>query len=205
MVHSLAPITGRATSRFIAAGFSVSASEKRFILPRVRAVTVTVDEYGYGKGKAVMMSGVDSLGAMRAARKKIARDAVRRIAAWDNWLQRLASRAAAHVASIAIETIARLGGGWRRHEGALAGQPRPVRIRVDGRGSCRRADRGRGDWGHRWVSAKASMDNLDVKLLMWNMRRNMNPDPMPPGRSVIQIIFRDLPTTTRKLVADRRA
>lgn len=49
------------------------------------------------------------------------------------------------------------------------------------------------------------MDNLDVKLLMWNMRRNMNPDPMPPGRSVIQIIFRDLPTTTRKLVADRRA
>jgi DNA-binding HxlR family transcriptional regulator len=54
-----------------------------------------------------------------------------------------------------------------------------------------------GDWGHRWVTTNASMAHLDVKLLMWNMRRNLNPDPMPPGRSVIQIVYRDVPVETR--------
>jgi len=54
-----------------------------------------------------------------------------------------------------------------------------------------------GDWGHRWVTTEATMEHLDVKLLMWSLRRNLNPNPMPPGRSVVQFVYRDLPAETR--------
>lgn len=54
-----------------------------------------------------------------------------------------------------------------------------------------------GDWGHRWVTTQETLAHLDVKLLMWNMRRNINPDPMPQRRSIIQIIYRDLPLASR--------
>ncbi|MBN8814330.1 MAG: helix-turn-helix transcriptional regulator [Sphingomonas sp.] len=54
-----------------------------------------------------------------------------------------------------------------------------------------------GNWGHRWVTTQATMAHLDVKLLMWNMRRKINPDPMPRRRSTIQIIYRDLPIESR--------
>lgn len=54
-----------------------------------------------------------------------------------------------------------------------------------------------GDWGHRWVTTNASLSHLDVTLLMWNLRRNINPDPMPRRRSVIQIVYRDLPPPRR--------
>lgn len=54
-----------------------------------------------------------------------------------------------------------------------------------------------GDWGHRWVSTDATLTHLDVKLLMWNMRRNINPHPMPERRSVVQIIYRDLAPAQR--------
>ena len=54
-----------------------------------------------------------------------------------------------------------------------------------------------GDWGHRWITTQATLAHLDVKLLMWNMRRKINPDPLPPRRSTIQFIYRDLPTATR--------
>jgi DNA-binding HxlR family transcriptional regulator len=55
-----------------------------------------------------------------------------------------------------------------------------------------------GEWGHRWVTTEATLAHLDVKLLMWNLRRNINPDPMPPRRCVIQIAYRDLPPPERK-------
>ena len=47
-----------------------------------------------------------------------------------------------------------------------------------------------GDWGHRWVTTKATLAHLDVNLLMWNMRRKINPKPLPQRRSTIQIIYR---------------
>jgi DNA-binding HxlR family transcriptional regulator len=50
-----------------------------------------------------------------------------------------------------------------------------------------------GAWGHKWVNSDASMEKLDPNLLMWDMRRNINPAPMPQRRSTIQIIFSDLP------------
>jgi DNA-binding HxlR family transcriptional regulator len=49
-----------------------------------------------------------------------------------------------------------------------------------------------GLWGQRWVETGASLDNLDPTLLMWDMRRNIDPTPMPQCRNTIQLIFNDL-------------
>jgi len=54
-----------------------------------------------------------------------------------------------------------------------------------------------GDWGHRWVTTEATIAHLDVNLLMWNMRRNINPRPMPQRCSTVQFIYTDLPTSKR--------
>lgn len=44
-------------------------------------------------------------------------------------------------------------------------------------------------WGHRWVDKEVSLQHLDAQLLMWDIRRNLTPEPMPPRRSVIQFQF----------------
>ena len=49
-----------------------------------------------------------------------------------------------------------------------------------------------GCWGQRWIKSDASLDNLDPNLLMWDMRRNIDPTPMPQCRNTIQLIFNDL-------------
>jgi DNA-binding HxlR family transcriptional regulator len=54
-----------------------------------------------------------------------------------------------------------------------------------------------GSWGHRWIEREASLQNLDVELLLWEMRRNIDPRPMPRKRGVIEIIFSDLPAARR--------
>jgi len=51
---------------------------------------------------------------------------------------------------------------------------------------------GLGIWGQRWVEAETSLRNLDPSLLMWDMRRNLDPDPLPPRKCVIQIVYPDL-------------
>jgi DNA-binding HxlR family transcriptional regulator len=55
-----------------------------------------------------------------------------------------------------------------------------------------------GNWGQRWISADASLENLDPDLLMWDIRRNINPTPMPRRRNTIQIVFCDLKEPKRK-------
>ena len=52
-----------------------------------------------------------------------------------------------------------------------------------------------GMWGQKWVESSLSLKNLDPSLLMWDMRRNLNPDPLPKQRVVIQFIYHDLPST----------
>lgn len=54
-----------------------------------------------------------------------------------------------------------------------------------------------GIWGQRWVDADLSLDNLDPSLLMWDMRRNLNPTPTPKRRSVIQFLYTDLPNSQK--------
>ncbi len=54
-----------------------------------------------------------------------------------------------------------------------------------------------GVWGQRWIETEASLQNLDPDLLMWDMRRNINPTPMPRRRNTIQVIFTDLQEAQR--------
>src|SRR3954468_4578510 len=48
---------------------------------------------------------------------------------------------------------------------------------------------GFGIWGQRRIDAEVSLQHLDVQLLMWDMRRGLNVDPMPRRRSVIQFVY----------------
>ena len=54
-----------------------------------------------------------------------------------------------------------------------------------------------GVWGHRRIEADVSLQHLDVELLMWDMRRNMNTTPMPPNKSVIQFVYPELKVARR--------
>ena len=54
-----------------------------------------------------------------------------------------------------------------------------------------------GRWGQRWVSAELSLERLDAQLLMWDMRRGLVTDPMPPRRSVIQFRYAEQPPKSR--------
>jgi len=56
---------------------------------------------------------------------------------------------------------------------------------------------GFGFWGQRWVQSGPSLQKLDVSLLMWDMRRNLNTDPMPKRRSVVQFQYPELSTARR--------
>ena len=51
-----------------------------------------------------------------------------------------------------------------------------------------------GLWGQKWVETKSSLKNLDPSLLMWDMRRNLNPHPLPERRTVT---FRSTPAKLR--------
>lgn len=49
-----------------------------------------------------------------------------------------------------------------------------------------------GFWGQRWVESQLSLKNLDPSLLMWDMRRNLDPKPLPPRRCTIKFQFPEL-------------
>ena len=55
-----------------------------------------------------------------------------------------------------------------------------------------------GAWGQRWIETEVSLANLDANLLMWDMRRNIDPAPMPDRRSTIEVIFSDQPAARPK-------
>ncbi len=55
-----------------------------------------------------------------------------------------------------------------------------------------------GIWGQRWIETRLSLKNLDPSLLMWDMRRNFNPSPLPERRIVIQFLYRSLPEAKRR-------
>lgn len=54
-----------------------------------------------------------------------------------------------------------------------------------------------GNWGQRWVETSLSLKNLDPSLLMWDMRRNIDPTPIPKRRCVIQFLYPELPAARR--------
>ncbi|MDF0602211.1 helix-turn-helix domain-containing protein [Psychromarinibacter sp. C21-152] len=53
---------------------------------------------------------------------------------------------------------------------------------------------GIGSWGQRWVESRLSLRNLDPSLLMWDIRRNFEPDPRPAARCTVQFKYRQLET-----------
>jgi hypothetical protein len=55
-----------------------------------------------------------------------------------------------------------------------------------------------GDWGARWVRSRLVADELDVGLLMWDMRRRVRPDQFPAPRVVVEFEFRDVVRTRRR-------
>jgi DNA-binding HxlR family transcriptional regulator len=52
---------------------------------------------------------------------------------------------------------------------------------------------GLGEWGQRWGTGQFDPRNLDVGLLMWNVRRRMNAERLPAERVVLRFDFRALP------------
>src|SRR5262249_22541221 len=61
-----------------------------------------------------------------------------------------------------------------------------------------------GIWGHKWITTKSSLENLDPNLLMWDMRRKIMLNAMPRRRNTIQVILSDLPESKKNwwLVAE---
>jgi len=54
-----------------------------------------------------------------------------------------------------------------------------------------------GMWGQKWVETDPSLENLDPEVLMWDMRRNLNTEPVPKRRTVIEFIYPELPPAQR--------
>ena len=54
-----------------------------------------------------------------------------------------------------------------------------------------------GIWGQHWVEAQLSLKNLDPSLLMWDMRRNLDPTPLPTRRCTIHFLFPELASDKR--------
>lgn len=54
-----------------------------------------------------------------------------------------------------------------------------------------------GAWGQRWIDSDLSLQHLDAQVLMWDMRRRLNLDPMPRRRSVIQFQYPERPAAER--------
>lgn len=53
-----------------------------------------------------------------------------------------------------------------------------------------------GRWGIRWMHALGDAD-LDPTLLVWDMHRRIDLDALPPGRTVVEVRFTDVPDDRR--------
>jgi DNA-binding HxlR family transcriptional regulator len=64
---------------------------------------------------------------------------------------------------------------------------------------------GVGFWGHKWVESQLSLRNLDPSLLMWDIRRHLDPRPFPPRRCTIQFLYPELAPASQNwwLIVDR--
>lgn len=66
---------------------------------------------------------------------------------------------------------------------------------------------GIGFWGQRWIESRLSLKNLDPSLLMWDIRRHLSPEPLPPRRCTIQFRYPELQPAQQNwwLVVDKGA
>jgi DNA-binding HxlR family transcriptional regulator len=56
---------------------------------------------------------------------------------------------------------------------------------------------GLGAWGQRWVTGQFDPQNLDMSVLMWNVRRRIDTKRLPAGRVVVRFDFRAVPAPRR--------
>jgi DNA-binding HxlR family transcriptional regulator len=54
-----------------------------------------------------------------------------------------------------------------------------------------------GMWGQRWVESSVSLKNLDPSLLMWDMRRSLDPTPLPSRRCTVNFLYPDVTSAKR--------
>lgn len=74
-----------------------------------------------------------------------------------------------------------------------AGQPGVMDYRLTDAGEdLRGVIMSLGLWGQRWVESSLSLKNLDPSLLMWDMRRNLKPEPLPPRRCTVKFTYPEL-------------
>lgn len=57
---------------------------------------------------------------------------------------------------------------------------------------------GLGRWALRWASSDCSLANLDARVLMWNMRRNLRPWPKLARKTVVEFRYPLLPLDQRR-------
>lgn len=57
---------------------------------------------------------------------------------------------------------------------------------------------GLGRWALKWANSDCSLANLDARLLMWNMRRNLRPWPNLAQRTVVEFNYPKLPLDQRR-------
>lgn len=50
-----------------------------------------------------------------------------------------------------------------------------------------------GVWGKRWIQGDLRDEDLDADLLMWDLRRRIDTDDAPDGRTVVHFFFEDRP------------
>jgi len=55
-----------------------------------------------------------------------------------------------------------------------------------------------GAWGHRWAHTDLRQEDLDAGLLMWDMRRSIDPAAFPERRVVVQFEYPDAPRGARE-------
>lgn len=58
---------------------------------------------------------------------------------------------------------------------------------------------GLGHWGQRWAATQFDPENLDLQLLLWNVRRRIDFPRLPPRRVVVRFDFRAFPPRCRPL------
>lgn len=54
-----------------------------------------------------------------------------------------------------------------------------------------------GEWGQRWATTQFDPENLDLMLLMWNVRRRIDFKRLPVRRVVVRFDFRGFPARCR--------
>jgi len=63
--------------------------------------------------------------------------------------------------------------------------------------------KGLGEWGQRWVNSEIGPEDVDPKLLMWDMHRRIHLDRLPENRTVTQFDFYGLSRISIWLVLER--